>query len=554
MDNEFLLHVWGVRGSIPTPGMDRAAFGGQTSCVELRVGGQRIILDAGTGCLSVPRDFAQADLLLSHTHIDHILGLPFLLPALKTGTKLSLWAGHLKPQTALRPVVERLMSGPIFPLTLENAKADISFHDFTAGEAIVTPDWEKAGIRVETLLLSHPDRATGYRISYGGKRVCYLTDYEHDSDAPAADMVAFVKDADVLLCDSTYADEAFEAHRGWGHSTWQQGLRLAEAAGVKRFFAFHHDPMADDATLSARSHALSARKSGSVFAREGMRYDVLKDALHMPEPQGAQLPLVEKLTEIGMALSAEDNLDRLLEIILVEAQKIAHADGGTLYYRQEDMLEFAIVRNDSLGMAFGGTAAQKPPIAPLPLYDEKSPHASARTLAAYAVQTKQPVNIADAYATGEFDFEGAKLFDRQHGYRTQSVLAIPMLTHAKEVLGCLQLVNARDAHSGALVPFSQQTQKLVQSLASQAAIILHNKTLLAEQKNLLESFIRMIAQAIDAKSPYTGAHCERVPMLTNMLAEAACAASDGPMREFSLTPEEKYELHIAGWMHDCGKV
>lgn len=557
-DRLFAIRFLGVRGTMPTASAQHLAYGGNTSCVEVRCGEHVLLLDAGTGIMALQgmAEDLRADILLSHTHIDHIMGLPFLLPACRKGAAIDIWAGHLRPEHGVKEAISQVMSHPVYPLTLDDMSARIGYHDFCAGEDLRKEAWDKAGLQIRSLPLAHPDRATGYRIEYKGKSLCYITDYEHQQGAIDVALMEFVRGADVLVYDCTYADENFAAHVGWGHSTWQQGKRLADAAGVGRLVAFHHDPASDDSVLAAREEALSGMRAGSVFAREMMVIDMLHDVVHVPQQSEMQdaVRLVEKLTSIGVALSEEDNLDHMLEIILVEAQKIAQADGGTLYYRKDTMLEFAITRNTSLKLAYGGRGYEAPPFAPLPLYDASGTQPNQRTLAAFAVLQKKPVNIADAYETQGFDFEGAKIFDRQHGYRTQSVLAIPMVSYTQEVLGCLQLVNARDAKTGEVIAFSPQVQKLIESLASQAAIILHNKTLVQEQKLLLESFIKMIAQAIDAKSPYTGAHCERVPTLTNMLAEAACASADGVFGEFSLSAAEKYELHIAGWMHDCGKV
>jgi HD-GYP domain-containing protein (c-di-GMP phosphodiesterase class II) len=272
-------------------------------------------------------------------------------------------------------------------------------------------------------------------------------------------------------------------------------------------------------------------------------------------PINDPLRLVERLTSIGIALSNENNLDRLLEIILLEAIDLSHSEGGTLYHLTEDnTLEFSIIRNNILKIAYGGSTGSKSPIPPLNLYDPKTNEPNYAVQAVYATLMKKPINIPDVYTSDDFDFEGVKKFDKEHNYRTYSMLTIPLLNHKKEALGCLQLINARDPENGKVIPFSAQLRQIMQSLASQAAITLDNKILIAAQKNLLESFIKLIAQAIDAKSPYTGAHCERVPVLTNMLAKAACDATDGLFKDFSLTEEEKYELHIAGWLHDCGKV
>lgn len=272
-------------------------------------------------------------------------------------------------------------------------------------------------------------------------------------------------------------------------------------------------------------------------------------------PEQAVVTLVERLTAISMALSLENDTDRLLEMILLEAKVIANADGGTLYFRNAggDALEFAIIRNDTLGIACGGTSGRPVTLTPIALRNAKG-EPNYAVQAVYAVLLQKPVNIPDVYNADGFDFEGTRKFDAEHGYRTRSVLTIPMISHKNESLGCLQLVNAKDPASGQVIPFSDNVQRLMQALASQAAVTLDKKKLIDAQRELLESFIKLIARAIDAKSHYTGEHCGRVPVLTEMLAEAACRAKEGPFKDFNLTDEEKYELHIAGWMHDCGKV
>jgi HD-GYP domain-containing protein (c-di-GMP phosphodiesterase class II) len=273
------------------------------------------------------------------------------------------------------------------------------------------------------------------------------------------------------------------------------------------------------------------------------------------DPLLDSVTLVERLSAIGIALSSEDNRDRLMEIILVEAMRVAHADGGTFYMlNDEGKLEFSIIRNETLGIAYGGSAGTAAPFPAIPLYHPQTGEPDYATQSVFAVLLKKPVNIADIYTSDDFDFDSAKAFDQKNGYETHSMLTIPMLNHKKEALGCLQLINAKDTATGKIIPFSPHMRQIVMSLASQASIILDNKKLITAQKELLEAFIKLIAKAIDAKSPYTGAHCERVPLLTNMLAEAACNSKDGPFADFHLSDEEKYELHIAGWLHDCGKV
>src|SRR5579859_714885 len=261
-----------------------------------------------------------------------------------------------------------------------------------------------------------------------------------------------------------------------------------------------------------------------------------------------------RLIDLGIALSAERHHDRLMELILSGAKELTNADGGTLYLYDEAnrSLNFAIVLNDTLKIALGGTTGKPITFPPLALYDaEGNPnHKNVSTAAALSGTT---VAIEDAYDAENFDFTGTKAFDANTGYRSQSFLTVPLKNHDGDVVGVLQLINARAA-DGTVVPFPEETTGLVEALASQAAVALDNQMLLEQQKKLFTSFIEVIANAIDAKSPYTGGHCRRVPALTNMLTRAATQATNGIFADFDLTEDEWYELEVAGGLHDCGKV
>jgi HD-GYP domain-containing protein (c-di-GMP phosphodiesterase class II) len=266
------------------------------------------------------------------------------------------------------------------------------------------------------------------------------------------------------------------------------------------------------------------------------------------------LERLEQLNHIGIALSQEKDITRLLERILIAAKDITHADGGTLYRMTEDKtLKFEIIRNDTLGIAMGGTTGVEIPFYPINLFD-KDGKPVLTMVAAYAVHEDRSVNIADAYTEAGFDFTGTQNFDKKTGYRSQSFLTMPMKNHEGVIIGVLQLINAKEPRSGEVVAFSDTDQHLAESLASQAAIALTNRLLINHLENLFESFISLINAAIDDKSPYTGGHCQRVPMLTMLLAEAVDNCRVGPLRDFTMTERDRYELKIAGLLHDCGKV
>ncbi len=264
------------------------------------------------------------------------------------------------------------------------------------------------------------------------------------------------------------------------------------------------------------------------------------------------LARVEQLIDIGIALSAERDTNRLLEQILVGAKTITSADGGTLYLRENDTVRMEIIRTDSLNFAMGGTTGEPVPFPPISLFDGNG-LPNDRMVVTSAVLHERTINIPDAYDAEGFDFSGTRAFDANTGYRSTSFLTVPMKNHEGEIIGVLQLLNAMDA-SGKVVPFDDTAQRLAEALASQAAIALTNKRLMDDLKALFESLIQLIADAIDEKSPYTGGHCRRVPIITMMLAEAVSRAGKGPLAEFALTDRDRYELEIASWLHDCGKI
>ncbi|TAN54498.1 MAG: GAF domain-containing protein, partial [Betaproteobacteria bacterium] len=263
---------------------------------------------------------------------------------------------------------------------------------------------------------------------------------------------------------------------------------------------------------------------------------------------------LEQLNSIGASLSAERDINRLLESILTAAKVVTRADGGTLYrVTEEGTLRFEIMRTTSLKFYLGGTSGNPIPFYPIQLKDAQG-RPNHGMVAAYAALTGKTVNIEDAYTQQGFDFSGTRNFDKKTGYRSKSFLTVPMKNHENEIIGVLQLINAEGAGPGEIAAFSPSDQRLAESLASQAAIALTNRMLINQLEELFESLINMLNTAIDEKSPYTGGHCQRVPTLTMMLAEAAHEAAAGPLADFKMSDRDRYELKIAGLLHDCGKI
>ena len=230
----FKVKFWGVRGSIACPSPSRIAFGGNTSCIEVSLGGHRIILDAGTGIRNLghwmlKKNVKNARVLMSHTHWDHINGFPFFTPAFMKDHHFTIMAGHLIDTGGIQKVLAGQMAQPTFPVPLEMMAANLDYADFRAGDSFNL--WR--GVKIRTAPLNHPNGATGYRIEFKGKAMVYITDTEHVIGKPDENILGLIEGADLVIYDSTYTDMEFPAKMGWGHSTWQEGVRLCRAAEVK---------------------------------------------------------------------------------------------------------------------------------------------------------------------------------------------------------------------------------------------------------------------------------------------------------------------------------
>jgi len=270
---------------------------------------------------------------------------------------------------------------------------------------------------------------------------------------------------------------------------------------------------------------------------------------------------LHQLTELSVELGNTHDTDTLLEHILLVAKRMTNADGGTLYRPSDDRraLDFHILINDTLAIHQGGPGGEPTRAPAIPLYDAAGER-NLSAVAAYAAHSGASVNIEDVYRAEGFNFSGMVSFDQQRHYHTQSILTVPMRDHEGELAGVLQLVNARapggagGAGGDAIVAFSPTDQRFIEALAAQAAVALTHQRLIAQLEELLESLVNLINIGIDEKSPYTGRHCQFVPELTMLLAEAVHNTDTGPLAAFRMTDADRKELWMAGLLHDCGKI
>jgi phosphoribosyl 1,2-cyclic phosphodiesterase len=268
------VKFWGVRGSFPKP--EHVIYGGQTSCVEVTWRDGALILDAGTGIRPLGADYLRrpsrsAVVLLSHCHWDHITGLQFFAPKDTEGWKIRVLAGDVAHQGGIRSVFAKTMTDPTCPWPLEKWAAEMSFEDFRVGEVLTDL---APGAVVRTAPLNHQNGATGYRIEVEGQVICYVTDTEHVPGKPDRNVLNLIKDADLVIYNANYTDEEFPSRIGWGHSTWQEGVRLCKAANAKRLALFHHDPDHDDAFMARLEDDAAEVWNGVVVARDNMVLEV----------------------------------------------------------------------------------------------------------------------------------------------------------------------------------------------------------------------------------------------------------------------------------------
>ena len=271
LDSDFFVKFWGVRGSIPCPGPDTAIYGGNTPCVEIRCGSNVLIFDAGTGIRPLGNILAadnvrDVDLFLTHTHLDHINGFPMFNFLFDDKNHLKIWAGRREVWSSIKDIFEKFMAPPIWPLSIENLSAEIIFSDFEIGQ-VFSP---KPGIIIRTVNLNHPQGAVGYRVDFSGKSICYVTDTEHAKDCRDQNILKLIEGADIVIYDASFTDEEYPNFVGWGHSTWQEGVRLCTDAGAQRLAVFHHLPGRSDDELAIIDSSVGVPLPGSVVAREGM--------------------------------------------------------------------------------------------------------------------------------------------------------------------------------------------------------------------------------------------------------------------------------------------
>lgn len=267
-----------MRGSLPVSGPDFRRYGGNTFCIEVQCGDHRLLFDAGSGILPASRALLcegvkTYDLFFTHCHYDHIVGLPFFLPIYAPDTSIRIWAGHLGGVMSAREMMDSFIKPPWFPVRMDMCRSCLDFRDFSAGDTLdVLPE-----LTMRTGRLNHPGNATGYRLEWQGRTLAIITDTEHTPGAPLdPNVLDLIQGADLFFYDCMYVDDEMEKYRGFGHSTWQHAIRLAQAAGAKKVGFVHHSPLRTDDQIDDIARQAADIMPGAFPVPDGATYDLLK--------------------------------------------------------------------------------------------------------------------------------------------------------------------------------------------------------------------------------------------------------------------------------------
>jgi len=267
---DFTVRFWGARGSIPVSGPDFARYGGDSSCVEMRCGEHLLMFDAGSGLkhagVEIEKEgLKRLDMFFSHCHWDHIFGIPFFMPFYRSSTKIRIWSGHLAGVMTTHDMIAGIMKAPYFPIVPEIFIADVNYRDFKPGDILTPYD----GIVMKTASLNHPNAAVGYRVEFHGKCACYITDTEHVPGKLDQNVLKLIDHADLVIYDAAFVESEMPRYRGFGHSSWEEGVRLCKAAHAKKLAIFHHSPLRNDDELDQIGKDAHAAFAGAFVARQG---------------------------------------------------------------------------------------------------------------------------------------------------------------------------------------------------------------------------------------------------------------------------------------------
>lgn len=528
------IKFYGTRGSAPIEGADYRVYGGATTCILLTFGQTKIMVDAGSGITSAVRDLdanADLNLFITHPHLDHLSGIVSLL-CLMDGGKLRIF-GKSRDGMDIKDQIMRIMSPPIWPLSADQI-GNVSFNDipdnsFSIGEVTVT-----------TMESSHPGGSTLYKFESKseGKSVVIAFDFNHHNGYDQK-LAAFAKGSDFMIYDGNMSDTEYALHSDWGHSTPSEGAKIAREAGC-RLVLTHHGMLKTDDELDQAVAEAQAIAPDTLIASDGMIIEDGKSGFKITSLAERERDILGCLLDVGIMLSSEKDDDILLEKLTRAAMYITGSDGGTLYTLEDNLLHFKIMITKSKNFFKGGKGGPID-LPPVPL--------KAENVCAASVLERKLINIPDAYDNNHYDFSGPRRYDAINGYKTTSILVVPMVNDKDDVIGVMQLINATDL-DGNVIPFPYEDEKILSTIASQAAISLTNMNYSKQVTELLNGFVKVMSTGIDARTPYNANHTKNMVKYGEKFFEYEKSISG----KWDIDDDMKKELLMSVWLHDIGKL
>ena len=492
------VKFWGTRGSIPSSGDDKVYFGGNTSCVEVRVNDQLFIFDCGTGLRALGNELLKelpvsGKIFISHLHWDHIQGFPFFTPAILPGNRFELYAPPNSKQN-IKQMLTYQMQEPNFPVPLSIMGANLTFHDINVKD-VFTFD----GVTISSKKVNHPGGAFAYKLEYDGFTMIYVTDNEHYSDKIDEKLLEFIQGADFVIYDAQYLPEEYygldgsPSKKGWGHSTMVHGAKLAKEANIGLLALFHHDPNHSDEIVFGMEEEAKKHFPKTIAAYDGMvltkkdkeqeleisQRDLIQDKTAIGQNKENSL---RKLIEISMQISGEDDLENLLKLIVEKSMYLTDSDGASIYLKEnadgKDVLAFKATYNQSVTVP----SAFKLDI-------------NADSIAGYVAMTGNIVQIDNAYKISKsMPYRFNSDLDKKCSYKTVSMLVLPITNYKKDVIGVIQLINRKkDAQEKIsinssfqdILPYDTNCEDLLKSLSVLAGGALEKVMMIFEMKEAM---------------------------------------------------------------------
>jgi len=516
------------------------------SCIKID---KDVVIDAGNILHSLGNGAKKINhIILSHSHLDHIIDIPFLIDTYFAHRKKPIKIYGLKE--TIDNIKEYLFNWKLWPdfskIYLDEKNPSIIFEVLELNK-----EYKINSTIIKPVKNNHMRGSCGYVIKKGENSILFTSDTYVSKDL--IDEINNNKSIKFVIFDVSFPSSYEQLAKDSKHLTPK--LLAQELKKINRdilVFINHLKPYFMNEIKKEIFEYLADYKyhilvDGSIIDIENIdTYNLKTYFINIKDK-------LNELINIGYALASEKKYEVLLEKILIAAKNFTNADGGTIYVMSEDKksLEFKVVQTDSLGIKMGGRT-KKITWPPLPLYDEKG-NENLKNVAAVCALKNKLINIPDVYKTDKFNFEGTKKFDATTGYRSKSMLVIPMKDHEGEIIGVLQLIN-KIGFDEDKIPFGSSDEKIILALSSQAAVSITNKKLIESLEGLLNDFIQSIASAINEKSKYTGGHINRVAELAVMIAEGINNDKSGKYKNINFTKDELHQLDIAAWMHDIGKI